>query len=283
MTPNAVRLVSMGQILAAVFFFCSASISIQSAAEQDLSEFQRGVQAYQKQDYKQAVDSFTKALAEASHSSGNGSSNSSVNGEVPKSVTLLTNLGLAQFKLGNKGYALAYLRQALSLDPGFPIAQSALTHILAQAQVKEIPHRIEAYEMIREKLLEPVNILSYFFLSALFLLTGGWILISYLGQRKRASQQELGEPPFPVIGSILLVCFVAATGLSILKLLDSTKIRGTIVEPKVAVQAAPGENQAVLFDLFEGIEVILRRKQDGWVQVSYPGGMTGWIPEKSIL
>lgn len=262
----------MSQILCFLFFLCSASISIRSSAEQSApSEFQLGVQAYQKQDFKQAVESFTKLLDESKRAG------------VSQSATLLTNLGLAHFKAGNKGFALAYLRQALSLDPGLSTAQSALVYVLSQAQVKEIPHRLETYETLREVLLEPVSALSYFFLSALFLFAGGWLVLSFLGQRRRAIQQELAAPALPVFGFVFLACFVVVTGLSILKLWDSTQPRGTIVEAKVAVQAAPGENQAVLFELFEGLEVKLRRKQDGWVQVSYPGGMTGWIPEKAVL
>ena len=262
----------MFQIFYFLFFLCSASISSQSLAEQSAhSEFQLGVQAYQKQDFKQAVESFTKVLDETKRTGA------------PKSATLLTNLGLAHFKVGNKGFAIAYLRQALSLDPGLSTAQSALAFVLTQASVKEIPHRLETYEALRENLLEPVNIFSYFFLSALFLFAGGWLVLSYLGQRRRAAQQELGAPPLPIFGFVFLAGFVVVMGLSFLKLWDSTQLRGTIVEAKVAVQAAPGENQAVLFELYEGLEVKVRRKQDGWVQVSYPGGMTGWISEKAIL
>lgn len=262
----------MFQLIYILFFLCSASISTQSLAEPNTpSEFQLGVQAYQKQDFKQAVESFTRALDEVKRAGG------------PQSATLLTNLGLAHFKLGNKGFALGYLRQALSFDPGLSTAHSALAFVLSQAQVKEIPHRLETYEAIRENFLEPVNISSYFFLSALFLFAGGWLIISFLGQRKRAMQQELSPPPLPIIGIVFLASFVVVMGLSFLKFWDSTQLRGTIVEAKVAVQAAPGENQAVLFELYEGLEVKVRRKQDGWVQISYPGGMTGWISEKAIL
>ncbi len=65
-----------------------------------------------------------------------------------------------------------------------------------------------------------------------------------------------------------------------------------MVTEKVEARTSPGQDQAVLFDLFEGMEVIVRESiktgaegenSQHWVQVTYPGGMTGWIPAETMM
>ena len=68
-----------------------------------------------------------------------------------------------------------------------------------------------------------------------------------------------------------------------MKLVDLQIPRGTVIADKTSVYSAPDEKSVALFDLYGGLEVILDSQKDSWVQVTYPGGLTGWIPKTSML
>ncbi|WII70553.1 CDC27 family protein [Bdellovibrio sp. 22V] len=236
----------------------------QTSSPADL--FAKGTQLYLAKDYEKARDLFTQSLDKDPHN-----------------ATTLTNLALTQFQLGKHAVAIGLLRKALTSDPENSTAQSALKFVLSQAPVKEVPHQIQTYESVRTKLIQPVPLAAYFVLSALCLFAAGWILISYGGRRKQALEQEKSLPGFPVIGAVLSVAFVIFTGLLALKLYDSTILRGTITEEKVSLQTAPGDNQVSILDLYAGMEVIAHETQGEWVQVTYPGSLTGWIKKSALL
>ena len=46
--------------------------------------------------------------------------------------------------------------------------------------------------------------------------------------------------------------------------------------------AGPGENNATLFTVHEGLKVRVRGRAPGWLQVSLDNGLSGWLPEESI-
>lgn len=243
--------------------FVSFFTQAQSTFEQD---FRDGVTAYQAKEFTQAVELLTKA-----------------NEAQKDNVSVLTNLGLAQYQLGNEGLAIAYWRKALQKDPDFYPAQSGLRYALEKIPVKEIPHEIETWENLRTYLLAPVSLLVYLILSALFLFAGGWLLITYGGKRKTSLAEEAAPPTFPTLGVIFSLAFVFTSFLAFLKIYDSKIARGTVIVEKISTQAAPGEGQAALFDLYEGLEVKIASQSGDWVQVTYPGALTGWIPKSALM
>lgn len=228
--------------------------------------FRNGVTSYQAKDFAKSADSFKKALVLQD-----------------SNAAALTNLGLAEYNLGNEGLAIAYWRKAIDIDPDFFPAISAVRYALDKLPVKEIPHEIETWERIRDYTLTPVPIQAYLILSALFLFSAGWLLITFAGKRKIAMETEQAPPGIPTLGVIFALCFVLCTALGILKSIDSGIARGTIVSEKISAQSAPGEGQASLFDLYEGLEVKIRSASGDWLQVTYPGALTGWLPKSSLM
>jgi tetratricopeptide (TPR) repeat protein len=227
--------------------------------------FQAGILAFQNKNYQQAQAQFNTFLKLS-----------------PDNAAALTNLGLTAFQLGQKPWAAAYFRKALSISPGFPAAREGLRYVLAQFEVKEIPHQIENYEIIREFFLLPVSKLFFLWVTAGFLFLFLWSLLSYLGKRKRAFQEELPLPAPPWFSVVTGLLFVSTLTLAGLKIYDMQIPRATIVEEKVSAQSAPGENQLNLFDLYGGFEVVVRNYSGDWAQVTYPGAMTGWIKKDSM-
>jgi tetratricopeptide (TPR) repeat protein len=254
-----------------VFMLC-LSTNQTSAAEPETKPlqfedvFRNGIASYKEQKYPEAIEAFQKALDIES-----------------SNVSALTNLALAQFQAGHKPIAVALLRKAMALDPDFSTPVAGLKFILPQLEVKEIPHEIQMSETLRNQLLTPVSMNAYLLMSALFFAGSGWLLLSYFGTRRRAIQGEIPLPPFPTIGFLFLISFLISSALTMGKIYDYQIPRGTIIQDKVQVMSAPEASAAGLFDLYGGLEVILENTKDDWVQVTYPGALSGWVPKTSVF
>ncbi len=228
--------------------------------------FEAGVVAYQAKKYDEARLAFSHALQLE-----------------PLSVQTLTNLALVQFQLGQKGWAVALLRKAQNLDPDFSTPRASLDFILPQLDVKEIPHEIQLWETARENFIVPFTLNGFLALSALCLFATGWLWLHYVGRRREAFREDKSLPPFPVIPTLIALIFIAVLALTLMKVLDQSVPRGTVVNEKVTVFSAPNEQSVALFDLYAGLEVVLRQDSGDWVQVTYPGASTGWIPKSSVF
>lgn len=252
-------------ILFCVFVFENTQAQPELQTETKTDAFQEGLNALQTKNYQQAQTKFSEFLKTQ-----------------PDNAAALTNLGISVFHLGQKPWAIAYFRKALAVSPGFPEAQRGLDFVWSQLEVKEIPHQIQNYEIIRELLLVPASEFAFLWLSSVIFFLFGWSLLSYLGQRKKALEEDLPFPGPPWMSVVAAVLFIITTTLAGLKIYDVQIPRATIVESKVAAQSAPGENQLNLFDLYGGFEVIIRNHSGDWAQVTYPGAMTGWIKKDSL-
>lgn len=238
----------------------------ENAAPLTAELFSQGTKAYLSKDYAKASSLFGETLAKD-----------------PANAVVLTNLALAEFNLGRKSYAIGLLRKALAFSPDLQTAKESLEYVVSQVSIKEMPHKNDLYESLRVNFLQPVHLSSYLLLTAISLFSSGWLLISYGGRRKKASEEEGVMPSFPVIGSIISVMFLIFLGFSMLKTYDQSIVRGTVIEDQTAMQTAPGDNQVSIVDLYGGMEVVVKQIKEDWVQVTYPGSHTGWIKKSSLL
>ena len=234
-------------------------------APQFETAFQEGITAYQKKDYAAAQTAFSQALAARTDE-----------------PATLTNLGFTYDRLGQKGLALAYLRKVLALKPGQSEAQKAVNFILKQEPLREIPHQIETFESLHVWLF-PYSLITLAFLTLLIFFVTAWSWLSYVGLRKRAFKNETVLPSLPLL-PFLFSFFLAASGFLVLaKWKDSLDTRATIIVPTIAALTAPTDKAPSLFDLFEGMEVVVREQNGDWIQVTYPGALTGWVPRASLF
>lgn len=227
--------------------------------------FQQGLGAFQKADYKQARTSFQEALK---------------GGDNPY---VLFDLGLTEQRLGNNGPAMALWRKALAIKPDFTRAHQALGWIKPKLEHGEISHEVELWESFRAHALVTIPLWYYLLACAAFLAAAGWFCLRYSGMRRRSRLDERPMPPFPWFAGVLTLGFLATLFLSVAKIYDQAIERGTIIEKKIEARSSPASDSTPLFDLYEGIEVIVRGRSDDWTQVTYPGGSTGWIPSRALL
>lgn len=230
------------------------------------SNFQEGIAAYQKGEFKQARASFTEALQND-----------------PDNPTLLFNLAITAQSEGQIGLALALWRKALAIQPSFPDAKNAIAWAENQLEHKEIPHNVTFWQSLRKNFLVDHTLNEFLALTAVLLAVTGWLLLRYLGLRREALLQEKPYPPFPTVTVICGLLFFASLILTTAKAYDLSALRGTIIAKKVEARSAANESATPLFDLYEGLEVVVRQTAGDWVQVTYQSTSTGWIPRSSIF
>ncbi len=248
-----------------ISLFCSLSGVAAGSQSQSEAVFQQGLAAFQKNDFNQARSLFLDAL------------------QVDDNPTVLFNLGLAEQRLGNQGMAIALWRKALASNASFSPARRALEWTRSKLERPEIAHEVEMWESLRTHALTTVSLTSYLAGCAISLLLSGWLILRHLGLRRQSTLDEKPMPTFPTGAALTTITFCLLTFLSGAKFIDEDTERATVVEKKVAVLSSPANDATPLFDLYEGLEVIVRGRSETWAQITYPGGSTGWIPSSAIL
>lgn len=228
--------------------------------------FQNGVKSYQEKDFANASTFFAQALDLQ-----------------PENTTVLVNLASAQFQAGQKTAAFAYYKKAVHLDPYFSTAQQGLEFVKSQIQIREIPHRIETYQRLRDNFVEPFSVMIPLILTTVLFLIWGLKTIRHFGNKKRS--YLAGEDPRSygltnIILSILLCMSLA--WLAFFKI-DSSIKRGIVKLDTVSVRSAPLVTAPEVVQIFGGLEVRILRHQDSWTQVEYPGSVAGWVESSTIV
>lgn len=243
------------------FFFSNSAF----AATQD-EKFHEGIQFYQTKDFQKATEAFQSALSLG-----------------PDNLDILVNLGLAKFQLGKKGEAIGIMRHVLGFSPDNEIASSALRYMIQKLPTQELAHEISFFESLRENLLKFFALPHMLFLNSILFAFIGIGLINYLARRRIAIRDEKELPQFSPIFILLFLCLIITTGLIGLKIFDSLRPRGTIVVEKASVKSGPTDESPEIYEIYEGLEVLINEEYNNWMQVTYPGGLTGWLPKAAVM
>lgn len=230
------------------------------------SAFSAGVMAFQKSDLSGAKTAFLESLKIE-----------------PENPLSLYNLGLVEAQEGNKGRAIALWRRALVIRPGFKAPTHAIKWTRGKLERPDISHEVEFWDSFRQSFLISFPLAHFALATACLLLVSGWLILSYLGARRRAELEQIRNPPFPTVGAISCLLFLAMAFLSAAKIMDSLESRGTIVIKSVDAKSAPDSSATTMFSLYEGLEVLIRARSGDWAQVTFPGGSTGWVPTHSFM
>ncbi len=216
--------------------------------------FRQGLSAYQAKKFDEAAGLFAKA-AEIE----------------PNNPAAWSNLGLSFASQQKFAPALAYFRQALWLKANDPTATAGAAAAFEKMEVKEIPHRSDFSVLLRKNLLEKISTQQLWLISFLSFLLLGWIAT---GRNRKTRMNSFIFSAF-----LFLTCFSAL----LLQLWDRQTPHATIVEKKITAVSAPETTGVPIFDLFEGLDVEVKQVQKDWLQVTYPGALTGWIPRNTAI
>jgi len=226
------------------------------------SSFHKAMASYKAKDYPKAIELFSLALKEQ-----------------PDQPEILFNLGLAWQKAENKAMPIALWRKTLTIDPSYSKAKKALDFVQRIA-----PARNTLWEKYRAGFLRPLPfnlILALLFISLVFL---GFSLINYLGLRKKAQADEFAENPgIPLKTTLWGLVFLITLIITLSKSIDNFESRGTVINVDTSLLVSPNKDSLELSKVQAGLEVIMNKSFDNWVQIKIPGGPAGWIRNEEIF
>lgn len=245
--------------------FCAlvvAAVPLSSGAAPDTPEeiFNQANLAYEKGSYQDAAEGYRRVIQY---------------GITDPRVEY--NLGNASFKLGRLGEAILHYEKALRLAP--TDADVAGNLGLARSRCfdrVETPEAAGPMRVIRavQDWLGPDR-------QAIAVLVLVWITAGLVAWRSaRPGGWNAGSGW--TLASLLLLAAIAIFSWST----THARLQGTrlavVLGDTVEVLAGPGQNNASLFTVHEGLTLEVRAERQEWVQVSLPNGLHGWIPRDAL-
>ncbi len=195
----------------------------------------------------------------------------------PDNKFALFNWGLVEYELGNKGLALAAWRRAINQAPLFFPARQALSFALQEWQGRLWLSSPSTWETFRSRVLSYFSWNSLLALVALFLALGGSLGLRFWARHQEAQELDLPRPQLSWPAGVSAIGLVLALALLGAKAYDYRQPRATLISQVVSVHSAPLPESSNLFNLNEGMEVILHQRREDWAQVTFPGSVTGWV------
>lgn len=233
--------------------------------------YTEGLKAYQNQEWANAMKYWQRALELD-----------------PNNDLILHNLALASLRLDQRGYAIGLWRKALYVNPGLTPAQKGLDLALKKLD-RPIAETSSFWIRLQRRFLRPVPLAIFLLLSTLCFFLAAWLWLKYIGVRREQildhgmGQGGVTSVRFPYLAALLSFFALPCIYLTFLKWQDSNIQRATLITASEEVRTGPANDQASLFQISEGSEVLLKQIQGEWAQVSYPGGLTGWAPRTSLF
>ena len=182
------------------------------------------------------------------------------------------NLANTEYKRGRLGEAILHYERARRLDPADAETVANLT--IARAKLRDVVEDDEGAGVLRT--LRAAQDRLGVSAQAGLLLIGVWLvaaIVTWCGSRKGGFTPGWG---WTLAGLSLACILVFLSWRATWSRLEGTP-RAVVLKPSVEALAGPGLNNAALFTLHEGIAVRIESEREGWLQVSLPNGLTGWV------
>lgn len=238
-----------------VFSFLASGLSSADVSLEDI--YQRGLEAYQNEQWSLAIQEFESVLRSGYESD-----------------VLYYNLGNAYYRAGHVAGAVWAFEQALRLNPNDIDARYNLS--LANLRVQDridlpnIPFYIRFYRAVRES-LTPGEWIQW--VSIVLFLVALSFALSRILQRT-----WLGWAVIPGIAVAILLFLIALDSITV----TNRTREGIIYDQIVVAYSAPSVRATKLFELHEGLKVSIPEQNDEWFQIELLDGKTGWIPKDKL-
>ena len=187
------------------------------------------------------------------------------------------NLGNTEFRSGRLGKAILHFERARRLDPIDPDIQANLAYARSfcfdQVPVPEAPVLVKWLRAGQDRLGPDRQAWTAL---ALF-----WALCAVIGWRLSRPGRSSPAAGWLASGLIVLLAVVAASWYTTYLRLEGNP-SAVVLAPSVEVLAGPGENNATLFTVHEGLIVEVRDVRPEWIQVSLPDGLNGWMVRSAV-
>lgn len=186
------------------------------------------------------------------------------------------NLGCAAFRTGRLGESVLHFERAARLAPGDPDVRTNLELVRSRCfdrvEEPEIAAPVRWVRAAQDRLGPDRQAVA---LLVLLWAACAWIVA-------RAWRPEGWTPAAAWVLAALLAAggVVGASWLSTRSRIEAPV--AVVLESSIEVRAGPGEHNAVLFTAHEGLGLSIREERSGWLQVSLPNGLNGWVPASAV-
>jgi tetratricopeptide (TPR) repeat protein len=230
------------------------------SAARDLAA--QGSEAYRNGRFPEAVDRYQRALREA-----------------PGSADLWFNLGNAYYRSGKSGQAAMCYEKALALDPHHEDARANLGIVHRRVGLEKARQELglpnEGFWARLARRIAPDEV-AIAFLALYYAFFGALVWRHFL--RPGTARSLLG-----LSALLLFAVNVALGGFFAYRVYRQERVaEGVILEPKVSLmQPAAGSWKSVR-SLPEALRVRILSRNEGWVEIRLPGGLSGYVREAQI-
>jgi tetratricopeptide (TPR) repeat protein len=229
-------------------------------AESPEEIFERGNSSYERGDFAAAADAYRTVLRYGI-----------------RDPRVHYNLGNAAFKLGRLGEAILQFERAARLDPtDADVAANlrlARSRTVDRVELPEVPVAVGWLRAAQSRAGPDAQAIA-----ALVLAWVAGALVTWRGGRPGGWNAASG---WALAALLCLTLALAVSWAVTLRRLEGG-VRAVVLATSVEVLAGPGENNAALFTVHEGLAVEVRAERGAWIQVSLPNGLNGWIPRGAL-
>jgi tetratricopeptide (TPR) repeat protein len=238
--------------------FCLSLTTLSGSEAQHL--LQQANAAFQKKEYQKALEGYEKVQARGY-----------------QSAALEYNLGMAWYRLENRGKAMLHLERAALIAP----------------QDGDILHNLE---LLRREVNPDMEALPDFFLARIWqqaqnlagptsmaalglLLWWGGMAALMLWLKGRSRQQKKAGFALGIALTLASLLPFALAGSRAARQLDS---HSAVVLEQTSLRSGPEQDGTEIAALPEGTRVQLKAFLEGWWQVKLTNGETGWLETKTL-
>lgn len=187
------------------------------------------------------------------------------------SGALYYNMGNAYFRLDQLGQAIRYYEKARRLIPENAELQHNLKVARSQVATPISSLPTPVWETWWDRFVLRVGAFPFFVAGLLFYALAAALVGHRIWSGMRNPWLRRALSASVILGVVLLAIAFAA---SLNPTLDQ---RAVVVADTAALREAPADTAATELDVPEGVLVDVLQRQDTWLEVRLPNGVTGWI------
>lgn len=245
-------------LISTLFFIMSCPVLIASQVEDIM---QKGNAYYREGAYDKATEEYKKLVDE---------------GYI--GTSLFYNMGNANYRIGNIGYAILYYEKALELSPSDEDVKHNLdfAHLSTVDRIQPLP-RFFLFDWW-EALLGLFSDNGWAYVVFVFYLLV-LLLVGAYSYSKTVKQQKIFF--FSAIAGVFLLAF--SISLLVIKVnREATLKSGVIIEQVVTAKFSPDLQSTDAFIIHEGLKVKLEDQLDKWIKIRLEDGKVGWIKSNYV-
>jgi hypothetical protein len=192
-----------------------------------------------------------------------------------QNVSVLHNLGVAHYEVGEPGLALLYLLRARDLDPRSATNNAAIARIRAERIDVQL-ETVSFIDRLADSTADQVTITELGWAAGIGW-SAWWSLLIFLLVTRRWRRVVA-----PVTGLLGVIVLIGALLFGSRLYTDSQRPPAVVVVNAVDALSGPGEQYLNLFRIYAAAEVRIIDRRPGWVHFALPDGREGWVVDDAI-